>query len=203
MITLYKYTHPSRAETVVWALQELGLDYEVKEIDGKKSEQRSPEFLAINPFGKIPAMTHNGKHFTESLAIIEYLNDLHPEKPLTPNTGDDNYAEKNYKLRQVISFGMIEIESYLWLLTKIKVFNNFENWPEGTVENCITSIQSALPIASDWLNEQEYIAGDSFTLADIYYQHLFSWLKMVEVELPEQVKDYVKRLSQRESFPKK
>ncbi len=56
MITLYKYTHPSRAKTVVWDLQELGLDYEVKEIDAKKGEQRSPEFLAINPFGKIPAL---------------------------------------------------------------------------------------------------------------------------------------------------
>ena len=83
MITLYKYTHPSRAETVIWALQELGLDYETKELNAYKFEQRSPEFLAINPFGKVPTMTHDGKHFTESLAIIEYLNDLHPDRPLT------------------------------------------------------------------------------------------------------------------------
>jgi len=47
-------------------------------------------------------LNHNGKVFTESLAIIEYLNDLHPDKPLTPNREDENYAEKNYKLRQVI-----------------------------------------------------------------------------------------------------
>ena len=121
MITLYKYSHHSRAETVVWALNELGLEYEVKELNAYKFEQKSPEFLAINPFGKIPAITHNGKHFTESLAIIEYLNDLHPDKPLTPNINDANYAEQNYKLRQVISFGMIEIESYICILTKIKV----------------------------------------------------------------------------------
>lgn len=203
MITLYKYTQPSRAETVIWALSELGLDYEVKEIDAKKGEQRSPEFLAINPFGKIPALTHNGKVFTESLAIIEYLNDLHPDKPLTPNVDDDNYAEKNYKLRQVISFGLIEIESYLWILTKIKVLQNFEGWPEGTAENCMKNIQNALPIATSWLDDQEYIAGDRFTLADIYYHHLFNWLKMLGVELPEQVKSYVKRLSAREKFPKK
>lgn len=203
MITLYKYTHPSRAEMVVWALQELGFDYNIKELDGKKGEQRSPEFLAINPFGKIPAMTHNGKNFTESLAIIEYLNDLHPNRPLTPSQDNENYAQKNYKLRQVISFGMIEIESYLWLLTKIKMFNNFENWPEAAADNCIKSIQSALPIASDCLNEQEYIAGDSFTLADIYYHHLFNWLKMMGVELPEQAKPYLKRLTEREKFPRK
>ena len=201
MITLYKYTHPSRAETVVWALEELGFDYEVKELDGKKAEQKSAEFLAINPFGKIPALTHNGKSFTESLAIIEYLNDLHPDRPLTPNPDDENYAQKNYKLRQVISFGMIEIESYLWILTKVKVFNNFENWSEGTAENCITSIDKALPMACGWLNEQDYIAGDSFTLADIYYHHLFNWLKMAGIELPEQALAYVKRLSGRENFP--
>lgn len=203
MITLYKYTHPSRAETVVWALEELGFDYETKELDGKKGEQRSPEFLAINPFGKIPAITHNGRHFTESLAIIEYLNDLHPDKPLTPSPDDEYYAEKNYKLRQVISFGMIEIESYLWILTKIKVLNNYESWPEGTEKNCMQSIQNALPIATSWLESQDYIAGDSFTLADIYYQHLFSWLKMLGFELPEQVKSYVKRLSKREKFPRR
>lgn len=44
MITLYKYTHPSRAETVLWALKELGLDYEIKALDAKKNEQRNPEF---------------------------------------------------------------------------------------------------------------------------------------------------------------
>lgn len=202
MITLYKYTHPSRAETVVWALKELGLDYEVKELNAYEFEQKSKEFLAINPFGKIPAITHNGKNFTESLAIIEYLNELHPDAPLTPNKQDKDFAEKNYKLRQVISFGMIEIESYLWILTKIKVLGNYENWPEGTANNCMSCIQNALPIASDWLESQEYIAGDSFTLADIYYQHLFSWLKMLGVELPEQVMAYLKRLSARESFPK-
>ena len=203
MITLYKYTHHSRAETVVWALNELGLEYETKELNAYKLEQKSPEFLAINPYGKIPAITHNGKHFTESLAIIEYLNDLHPDKPLTPNVNDVNYAEKNYKLRQVISFGMIEIESYLWILTKIKVLGNFENWPEGTVENCIQCIHNALPIASAWVEDQDYMAGDSFTMADIYYHHLFSWLKTLGVELPEQVKPYLKRLSARENFPKK
>ena len=202
MITLYKYTHHSRAETVVWALNELGLEYETKELDAYKLEQKSPEFLAINPYGKIPAITHNGKHFTESLAIIEYLNDLHPEKPLTPNVDDANYAEKNYKLRQVISFGMIEIESYLWILTKIKVLGNFENWPKGTAENCITAINNSLPIASEWLESKDYIAGDSFSMADIYYHHLFSWLKTIGVDLPEQVKPYLKRLSARENFPK-
>ena len=203
MITLYKYTHPSRAETVIWALQELGLEYEVKELNAKKGEQRSPEFLSINPYGKIPAITHNGNKFTESLAIIEYLNDLHPDKPLTPNVNDANYAKRNYKLRQVISFGMIEIESYLWILTKIKVLGNFENWPEGTTENCITAINNALPITSGWLATQDYIADDSFTLADIYYHHLFSWLKMVGITLPELVKPYLKRLSVREQFPKR
>lgn len=203
MITLYKYTHPSRAETVIWALNELGLEYEVKELDAKKGEQRSAKFLSVNPYGKIPAITHNGNNFTESLAIIEYLNDLHPKKPLTPNVNGANYAEKNYKLRQVISFGMIEIESYLWILTKIKLLGNFENWPEDTAENCIQCIQNALPIASAWLEDQDYIAGDSLTMADIYYHHLFNWLKMVGIALPEQVKLYIKRLSAREHFPKR
>ena len=203
MITLYKYTHHSRAETVLWALNELGLDYEVKELNAYKFEQRSPEFLAINPYGKIPAITHNGKNFTESLAIIEYLNDLHPDSPLTPSRDDADFAEKNYKLRQVISFGMIEIESYLWILTKIKVLGNYEKWPEGTAENCVASINKALPIVQDWLEGQDYIAGDSFTLADIYYHHLFSWLKTLGIVLPEQVKLYLTRLSAREKFPRK
>ncbi|MFZ2555081.1 glutathione S-transferase family protein, partial [Psychrobacter urativorans] len=120
----------------------------------------------------------------------------------TPNIDNVNYAEQNYKLRKVISFGMIEIESYLWILTKIKVLGNFENWSEGTAENCIASINKALPIACDWLEGQNYIAGESFTLADIYYHHLFSWLKMLGIRLPETVMAYLKRLSARESFPK-
>ena len=203
MITLYKYTQPSRAETVMWALAELGLEYDVIEIDGKKGEQRSPEFLAINPFGKIPVITHNGNTFTEMLAIIEYLNELHPDKPLTPNPTDPDFAIKNYKLRQVMSFGMIEIESYLWILTKITVLNNYEGWPEGTAANCVTAIQNALPIAAAWLEDQDYIAGDTFGLADIYYHHLFSWLKMLGIKVPESVQHYLDRIAKREHFPKR
>ncbi len=142
-------------------------------------------------------------NFTESLAIIEYLNDLHPDRPLTPSQDDENYAEKNYKLRQVISFGMIELESYLWILTKIKVLQNYEKWPEGTAENCVAAINKALPIVGEWLEGQNYIAGDSFTLADVYHHHLFSWMKSLGVQLPELAKGYVKRLSAREKFPRK
>ena len=74
MITLYKYSHTSRAETIVWALQELGLDHEIKEIDAKKGEQRSPEFrvayyltVVINMAGLLFILAGGGSAFLEGL----------------------------------------------------------------------------------------------------------------------------------------
>lgn len=200
-ITLYNYPNPTRATRVLWTLHELDMAYELKVLNPMAGEHRTPEYLAINPAGKVPSITHEGKYFTESLAIMEYLNDLHPEKPLTPNPASADYAQQNYQLRHVLSYGMAEIENYAWVASQATWLKMMYTWPEGTAEEAKTRIENALPRVFDWLAERDYMAGNAFTLADIYYFQLLGWVKNLGIELPEHVSAYRKKLTEREKFP--
>lgn len=66
-------------------LEQLGVDYELIEIDLAKNMQKSPEYLAINPNGKVPTLVHNGQVIYESAAILLYVLDQHPESELAPD----------------------------------------------------------------------------------------------------------------------
>lgn len=201
MITLYNFQMPTRATRVIWTLHELEMAYEIKLLNAMAGDNRKPEYLAINPTGKVPSISHNGNHFTESLAIMEYLNDLHPDKPLTPNIADADYAMQNYQFRQALSYAVTEIESYAWVNAQSTMLKMIYKWPDGTAEEAKKRVEKALPIVWQWLQEREYIAGDVFTLADIYYYQLLGWVKMLGVDLPEHALVYLKKLKARDKFP--
>ena len=79
------YHNPmSRGRIAHWMLEEVGVPYETKVIAFDKGEHKSPEYLAINPMGKIPAIVHNGTVVTEAAAICAYLADAFPKAGLAP-----------------------------------------------------------------------------------------------------------------------
>jgi len=83
------YSNPmSRGRTVQWLLDELGAPYDLKVLDLAKSEQKAPEYLAINPMGKVPAIVHRGVVVTEAAAICVYLADAFPQAGLAPKLDD-------------------------------------------------------------------------------------------------------------------
>jgi glutathione S-transferase len=79
---------PSRSSTALFMLEEVGAPYELKVLDLQKEEQFRPEYLAINPMGKVPAIEHNGAVITEVGAICTYLADAFPAAGLAPPIGD-------------------------------------------------------------------------------------------------------------------
>ncbi|MBL8941793.1 MAG: glutathione S-transferase family protein [Myxococcales bacterium] len=86
-ITLYH--HPfSRASTVVWMLEEVGVPYELRWVDMMKGEQKSPELVAKNPMGKLPILTDDELVVTEVAAIGLYLADRYAAGRLAPNLDD-------------------------------------------------------------------------------------------------------------------
>jgi glutathione S-transferase len=83
------YTHPmSRGRTVHFLLEELGAPYDMKVLDFDKREHKTPEYLAINPMGKVPAIVHRGVVVTEAAAICVYLADAFPKARLAPALDD-------------------------------------------------------------------------------------------------------------------
>ena len=77
-ITLYDYAPSPNCQRVEIALHEKGLSYELEPIDLKKREQKKPEFLKLNPYGKVPVIIDGQKVLFESCIINEYLDETYP-----------------------------------------------------------------------------------------------------------------------------
>ena len=85
-LTLY-HASPSRSSIVLWMLEELGEPYDIKLIKLSAGDNMKPDYLAINPMGKVPALKHGDTVITEVAAICAYLADEFPEKKLNIPAG--------------------------------------------------------------------------------------------------------------------
>ena len=86
-LTLYHSPH-TRSMGAFALLEELGVPYELKIVNVRAKETRNPEYLAINPIGKVPAITHGDALITEQVAISIYLADYFPDAKLAPALTD-------------------------------------------------------------------------------------------------------------------
>ena len=80
-LTLY-HASPSRSSVVLWMLEELGQPYDLKLLSLKQGDNLKPDYLAINPMGKVPALKHGDTVITEAAAICTYLADEFPQARL-------------------------------------------------------------------------------------------------------------------------
>ncbi len=85
-LTLY-HASPSRSSVALWMLEEIGLPYDIHLLSLSAGENLKPDYLAVNPMGKVPALSHNGTIITEVAAICAYLADAFPEKNLSVPIG--------------------------------------------------------------------------------------------------------------------
>ncbi len=86
-LTLY-HAAPSRSSIVLWMLEEIGEPYDIKLLKLSEGDNLKPDYLAINPMGKVPALRHGDAVITEVAAICTYLADAFPEKKLNVPVGD-------------------------------------------------------------------------------------------------------------------
>ena len=196
--TLYAYPFRSRSERVLWTLIEFNYSFDVVRLDPFKGETNTAEFININPAKKMPVLLEGEKVFTESLAIMEYLNDISEETKLIPIEPDVAY---DYRMK--VHYGLTEVEPYLWIAEQsTSRFEGLYDWPDGTYDSALSLVKSHLLVVFSWLINKSYIAGDDFTLADIYFYTILTWAQQNNFDVPEHVKKYIKNLEKRSSFPK-
>ena len=86
-LTLY-HAAPSRSSIVRWMLEEIGEPYDIHQLSLSKGDNRAPDYLAVNPMGKVPALRHGDVVITEGAAICTYLADEFPRARLNMPVGD-------------------------------------------------------------------------------------------------------------------
>ena len=210
---LYAYNFPSRAERVIWVLNELGLDYDLIRLNPLEGETLAPEFLKMNPARKVPVLLHEGRIYTESVAILVYLCSLHPEANLLPagrDGGDlgpgslteaDVEGEGNYRVWHAISYGLSEVEPYLWIADQCTRLKMLYHWPKSTLEESLDRVKTAIQHLYAIVEENEFVAGKQFSIADIYIHHILGWSRGYQFKPPAPALAYMKRLAQRPGYP--
>ena len=93
-LTLY-HAAPSRSSITRWMLEEIGEPYDIHLLSLNKGDNRAPEFLAVNPMGKVPALKHGDVVITEAAAICAYLADEFPRAKLNVPVGDPRGAARS------------------------------------------------------------------------------------------------------------
>ncbi|BBA36296.1 glutathione S-transferase [Methylocaldum marinum] len=168
-------------------LEELGADYRLKVLDLKAGEQRKPEFLAINPMGKVPALLHADAVVTELVAIYIYLADLYAESGLAPGIG--NPLRGPY-LRWLVFYGSC-FEPAL-------VDKRLKREPPPRSTSPYGDYETMLKTLSDQLAKGPYILGEKFTAADVLWSIALSWsvaFKLVPKSPP--IRAYIDRINLR------
>jgi glutathione S-transferase len=165
---------------VQWYLEELGVPYEFIQLDMQSGEHRKPEFLALNPFGKVPILQADDFVLSESGAILLYLAQKYdPSYPSTP--------EQQAALYQWVLFANATLSS---------VFVESSREKETPV---------LLGPLSDRLLHQPYILGESFTVADVALGAVVAYIPlMLKLDLSPYpgVVGYSQRLAERPAFQK-
>ena len=154
MIKLY-WSPRSRSFSGIWLLEESGLPYERVLTDITAGAQKSPEYLAINPMGKVPALQDGDAALGEAAAICAYVADRYPETRLAPAPTDQLRA----KYLQWLFFSPSCIEpALIQIFTKIDVPTSTAAW--GSATQVFDVLDAALA-------KGPWILGDTFSAADI------------------------------------
>ena len=156
---LVLYTNPmSRGRVARWMLEEIGEPYKVEVVD-YASTMKGPGYLAINPMGKVPALRHGDAVVTETAAICAYLADAFPQAQLAPPLGDRLRAA--YYRWLFFGAGPVEAATSNKALGFVVPPDRERMIGYGNITRVLSTLEAALLRAN-------YLAGDSFTAADLY-----------------------------------
>lgn len=186
------YTNPqSRGRLVRWMLEEVGQPYRTEVLDYAGS-MKAPAYLAINPMGKVPAITHGGAVVTECAAICAYLADAFPQAKLAPPPGDRRRAP--YYRWLFFTSGPIEFAISNKAL-------GFAVPPERERMMGYGNFDQALKTLEEAISKSDYITGDSFSAADVYVgSHLNFNMMFGTIDKRPVFERYVARLTARPAF---
>lgn len=160
------YFNPqSRAVIAKWMLDECGVAYETVPIDFTKREHKSPEFLKINPAGKLPALVDGDTKVFEGAAIGLYLADKFTEANLAPKIG----APERGRYLSLMVYSTSQLEPAMGdFLLKVETLAQ-RGW---------TNFETAKDVIEGELGDGPYLFGDWFTAADIMIGSMFIWKRI-------------------------
>lgn len=168
MIILYGFPYSNYHNIVKHALLQKGIAFEER-IEYPKSEV----MLAVNPIGKVPAMTtESGVHLSESSVLVDYLEDAYPDHPLYPAD-----PEARAQVRRLMKMSELYLELPARRLLPAVLGKMTAD--DATKREVKSTLRKSLKALSELAKFSPYAAGDTLTLADIYLRYSLTMAKWV------------------------
>jgi glutathione S-transferase len=186
-LTLY-HAAPSRSSITRWMLEEIGEPYELHLLSLSKGENRAPDYLAVNPMGKVPELRHGDTVITEAAAICTYLADEFPRAKLNVPVGDPRRGP----YLKWLFFGPACIEPAML----DRAFPRKEEARRGALG--YGDFDSVMEVTAAGVAKAPYLMGEQFTAADVVIGSTLRWGLLFNL-LPQRPEftAYVERLAQR------
>ncbi|KAL8236237.1 hypothetical protein R6Q59_017318 [Mikania micrantha] len=153
---------------VLVALYEKDLDFEFVQINMSAREHKTPQFLALNPFGQVPAFEHGDLKLFESRAITRYISEVYADK------GTDLISKDPMKLAIQAVWMEVEGQKFQVVTTKLLVELFFKPMNGRTTDESVVAefekqLESMLDVYEQRLTESKYLGGDRFSLPDLHH----------------------------------
>jgi glutathione S-transferase len=184
------YTNPmSRGRIARWMLEEIGQPYRTELLTFGET-MKAPEYLSVNPMGKVPAIRHGNTVVTECAAICAYLAETFPEKGLAPK------PEERARYYRWMFFAAGPLESAVTMKAL-----GFEIPAERLRMAGCGSFGDVMNTLEMAVSGSTYVTGERFTAADVYVGAHIGWgLGFGSIEKRQAFVDYFGRISEREAY---
>ncbi len=194
MLKLHYHSLSTFSRRVRIALIEKNIPADLVEVDMVARAHRSPAYLALNPYGRVPTLEEDGFVLYESTVILEYLEATHPQPPLVP---------ADARGRALVSMHMklcdLQLTRQTGMIIFPKRFLPKERWDEKAMAQAKKEIEKHLEILESQLQGKEYLVGDRYTLVEVCYTPFVEFFSLVEVTPPPAVAAWTARMLQRPS----
>jgi glutathione S-transferase len=189
---LYEFG-PTRSIRARWTLQELEVPFEAATINLMTGEHGKPEFLRINPAGKLPVLVDGDMVLTESIAIVVYLAEKYPEKKLIPTD-----LQQRAQLMRWLLFTTTELEQPLWRMARHTTLYPEDRRLPGELTLAAEDFAGMAKVMDAHMTDRAFVVGDSVTVGDFVLAYTLDWAKMAkQLDAWPRLEAYMERMYER------
>lgn len=166
---LYEFA-PTRSIRARWALQELDVPFESVELRLLEGAGQTPEYLALNPAGKVPTLVDGDFVLTESVAIVVYLAEKYPQKGLLPTD-----FKQRAQLNRWMLFVVTELEQPMWRIAKHTFLYPEEQRLPADIELAKGEFRQMAAVLEKYMQGREFLVGDRVSVGDFITAYTLDW----------------------------
>jgi glutathione S-transferase len=190
---------PTRSLRALWGLKELDADFEFVPVNLRAGEHKHPDFLRLNPAGKVPVLVDGDLVLTESAAIVMYLAEKYRDKGLIPA----DLKERALAYRWIM-FAVTELEQPLWRIARHTFLYPEDKRLPADIALAKQEFAAMAEVLDRHLEGRQFIVGDRITIADCVTAYLIDWANEQQlIDGFPQLRAYLKRMYERPKAPQR